>query len=362
MATHTQVYQLVSAFNRVERAASDVCTIEPESPHILLLYECSKGTPLEQLRVHRKTRPQAPISSADSSEVVQTNSCSLLRGLHFPDLQPLDQALFLIGRCHTIGRMHAFERGMTELHYQGRFRYADDLAALPKIVGSPGFGGAWLDPPLAATFYFSDVSMLSAAAHATGRVDMITPTSCNGKHTLVADNITSKAIQSALTKNHRANVFQHRPALVFVTAEASVVDVVFALIELKCNPIYTIGIEFSKALATRVHRINSLDGLRNIANPCIMVSDISSRQSKVVESFRRQLRLSKCELDIGMAPIYIDLSGRSSLRTPSSDDPVDNWTMYNQSDIRLWTMAEITRSLTGQDAHIDPAKRFADII
>jgi 3-dehydroquinate dehydratase I len=259
-----------------------------------------------------------------------------------------------IGSHRSQTKANFFEKCFNELSLPHQFIFVERAprASVETIIRRPNFGGAYLNPPLAASApYLPD---LSDAARATGQVDTIVVRSeGGGQQTFVGDNASWKGIRSTLSRDFVPSAYGRRAALLLANHEADATPAMYALKSLGIGPIYTIGFKTHGSLALEVTPVRAVEDLKQLDHPFVILSALPADKSLLVGPLLKHYSTSGQQPGITAGKVFVDLANGPKKGDPMAVAQSLGWTAYGSADVNAWTTVETMRLLVGQNVPYD---------
>ncbi|TKA27232.1 hypothetical protein B0A50_04569 [Salinomyces thailandicus] len=293
------------------------------------------------------THPLLPMIAAPG----QLSAAEINSMLHSMGQMPkLD--IYAIGNVRRNGQAMFFEKCLNELSLPHQLLCIERNApsVVERLISSPTFGGAHINPPLPASASF--LPRLSNAAAEVGQVDTVvahmTP---NGK-LLLGDNSTWKGIRATLTREFVPSAYAGQAALVLASQESQAAAAIFALTSLDIGPIYTIGFKAKSAVAGDIQQFRGLDDMKKMETPFVIMSALPSEKSFVVSPLLKYYSSTAKKQRAGM--VFVDLS--NGIRGNGDSVAIASslgWAAYGIADVNAWMTVETLRLLVGQNVPYD---------
>jgi len=327
----------------------------------------------------------------------QLSAAQINTALHSMGQMPkLD--IYAISCYRSAAQAIFFEKCFNELGLPHRFVFLEkdkgSRSSTPEfLVQQPGFGGAYMSPPIAAATTATFVPELSDAATAIGQVDTLhfltgrcnAMSSCDHQHTglhsdqsqtLIGDNAAWKGIRATLTSDFVPAAYTGRAALILAGAESDASAAIFALKSLGIGPIYTVGFKMAlnSPLAGAVSPIRSIEDVKRLEHPFVIVSALPAHRSLLVGPLLKHYSTDRKGPGATAGKVFVDLASDDDegVRSPSASpgpgatgtggavapSPVATaaalgWTAYDRAHVRAWTQVETLRLLVGQNVPYD---------
>lgn len=289
------------------------------------------------------THPLLPMIAAPG----QMSAAEINSALHSMGQMPkLD--MYCFGSARATGQAMFFEKCITELSLPHQLICVERgaQAAIESAVNSPNFGGAYLNPPLAASAPY--LPLISDAASSIGQIDTVVARPEGSKPALIGDNATWKGIRATLCRDFVPSAYSGQAALLLASQESHAAAAIFALRSLDIGPIYTIGFKVQGPLARFVTPFRGLEDVKKIEQPAIIISALRADKSLLVGPLLKHYSSNKQEAG-RPARVFLDLTNG-----PRKGDPValaasQGWAAYGMADVNAWTTVETLRLLVGQN-------------
>lgn len=306
------------------------------------------------------THPLLPMIAAPG----QLSAAQINSALHSMGQMPkLD--IYGIGTFRSTSQAMFYEKCFNELGLPHQFMFAERApkASIENILRRPNFGGAYINPPLAASAAY--VSNLSNAARAIGQVDTVLVRSEGGSPTFIGDNATWKGIRATLTRDFVPSAYSGRAALLLASSEADAAPAMFAVKSLGIGPIYTIGFKTQGSLAAEVEPVRSVEDVKRLEQPFVIISALPAEKSLLVVPLLKHYRVdgrngttngtTNGSAKGGRTPgkVFVDLASGPRRADPLAIATSAGWTAYGIADVSAWTTVETIRLLVGQNVSYD---------
>ena len=291
------------------------------------------------------THPMLPRIAAPG----QLSAAEINQALHSMGQMPkLD--FYGIGSLRSSVQAMFFEKCFNELSLPHQFVCVErgPKGSVEPIIRRPKFGGAYINPPLAASAPY--VPSVSDAAKAIGQIDTIF---VRGDDTCVGDNAAWKGIRATLCRDFIPSAYTNRAALLLASAEHDATPAIYALKSLGIGPIYTIGFKTHGALALEVTPVRVVEDMKQLEHPFAIISALPSEKSLLVGPLLKHYSSSGRQPGITAGKVFVDLANG-----PKKGDPLVvaaslGWTAYGCADVNAWTTVETMRLLVGQNVPYD---------
>ncbi|KAF2467101.1 aldolase [Lindgomyces ingoldianus] len=303
------------------------------------------------------THPLLPMIAAPG----QLSAAEINQALHGMGQMPrLD--IYGIGSFRSTTQAMFFEKCFNELSLPHQFMFVERApkASVENILRRPNFGGAYINPPLAASAAY--LPALSNAARAIGQVDTVLVRAEAGHPTFIGDNATWKGIRATLSRDFVPSAYSGRAALLLASAEADAAAAIFALKSLGIGPIYTIGFKTHGSLAGDVEPVRSVEDVKRLEQPFVIISALPAEKSLLVVPLLKHYRVDGRNGNgnsNGIAggrsagKVFVDLANGPRKADPLAIATSAGWTAYGIADVSAWTTVETIRLLVGQNVCYD---------
>lgn len=306
------------------------------------------------------THPLLPMIAAPG----QLSAAEINAALHTMGQMP-KQDIYGIGSFRSTSQAMFFEKCFNELSLPHSFGFAERApkASIEHILRRPNFGGAYINPPLAASASY--LPSLSNAARAIGQVDTVlvrSGTSNGGSGSFIGDNTRWRGIRATLTRDFVPSAYSGQAALLLASSEADASASIFALKNLGIGPIYTIGFKSHGPLSTDVSPVRSVDDVKRLEQPFVIISALPAEKSLLVVPLLKHYRVDGRKGNThghGLAggksagKVFVDLASGPRKADPLAIATSAGWTAYGIADVSAWTTVETIRKLVGQNVCYD---------
>jgi 3-dehydroquinate dehydratase I len=296
------------------------------------------------------THPLLPMIAAPG----QLSAAEINSMLHSMGQMPkLD--MYALGNVRQNGQAMFFEKCLNELSLPHQLLCIERPApgAIERFIGQPTFGGAYINPPLAATST-PFLPRLSTAATAIGQVDTVVAHTTPSGKSLMGENATWKGIRATLTREFVPSAYSGQAALVLASQEAQAAAVIFALSSLNIGSIYTIGFKPRASGSAGVQQLRGVEDMRSKDEPFVIVSALPAEKSFVVTPLLKHYSNSAKKHARRPGNVFVDLCNGVSGKGDSVGTAASlGWTAYGIADVNAWTTVETLRLLVGQNVPFD---------
>lgn len=305
------------------------------------------------------THPLLPMIAAPG----QLSAAEINIALHSMGQMPKVD-IYGIGSYRSTTQAMFFEKCFNELSLPHQFLFIEKgpKGAVDTIMRRPGFGGAYINPPVAASQPY--LPSISDAAATIGQVDTILVRNDAGRTAYMGDNATWKGIRATLTRDFVPSAYSQRAALILASAESDAAAAIFAVKSLGIGPIYTIGFRTHGALASSVEPVRSIDDVKRFEQPFVIISALPAEKSMLsVPLLKHYSSGGAYERAIATpgggrqrGKVFVDMSNGSPASRrgdPQAIAQQNGWTAYGIADVSAWTTVETLRLLVGQNVPYD---------
>lgn len=293
------------------------------------------------------THPLLPMIAAPG----QLSAAEINAALHTMGQMP-KQDIYGIGSFRSTSQAMFFEKCFNELSLPHSFGFAERApkASIEHILRRPNFGGAYINPPLAASAAY--LPSLSNAARAIGQVDTVLVRPGTTNASFIGDNTRWKGIRATLTRDFVPSAYSGQAALLLASNEADASASMFALKNLGIGPIYTIGFKSSGPLSTDVSPVRSVDDVKRLEQPFVIISALPAEKSLLVVPLLKHYRVDG-RSGKSAGKVFVDLASGPRRADPLAIATTAGWTAYGIDDVSAWTTVETIRKLVGQNVCYD---------
>ncbi|KAI9714429.1 MAG: hypothetical protein M1820_000390 [Bogoriella megaspora] len=294
------------------------------------------------------THPLLPMIAAPG----QLSAAEINQALHsMGQLPKLD--VYAIGGPQTSTQATFFEKCFNELSLPHQLMHVErsTRSSIEPYLRRKTFGGAYINPPLAAAEPY--LASLSDSAQNIGQVDTVVVRSEGSETTLVGENATWKGIRATLTRDFVPSAYGGRPALLLASTFADAAAAIFALKSLKIGPIYTIGFKASGPIAHGIEPFRSVEDVKKLERPFVIISALPAEKSLLVGPLLKHYGANGRETPTLGGKVFMDLANGPRKGDPLAIAASLGWTAYGVADISAWTVVETLRLLTGQNVPYD---------
>ncbi|KFY91866.1 hypothetical protein V498_05280 [Pseudogymnoascus sp. VKM F-4517 (FW-2822)] len=255
-----------------------------------------------------------------------------------------------------------FEKCFNELGLTHRLSAVDrgPNRNIESFCSQPDFGGAYLNPPIAAAQAY--IPQLSDAARAIGAIDTITAHATAAGSQLIGDNAMWKGIRATLTRDFAPAAYRGRAAIVVASSADDASTAVFALRSLNVGTIYTVGFRAgerapgSAGLWQGSEAFTGVESVQRVEMPVVVVSALPPSRSHLVQPLLRHFgawpgarRAAGKAAESGSGRIFVDLASGPRKGDPRVVAEQCGWTCYGVADTGAFATVEVLRLLVGQN-------------
>ena len=267
--------------------------------------------------------------------------------------------LYAIGSFRSTPHSMFMEKCLNELGLPHTFTSIDrgPKGAMESVMAQPQFGGASVNPPIPSST--SCIPTISDAARAIRLVDTIAISppgeGSTGSHTrFIGENTTWKGIRATLTREYVPSAYRGRAAIILAGSETDASAAIFALRSLEVGAIYTVGFKASGPLAPGLEPFTSIQSVKLVEQPFVIVSALPPEKSLLVQPLLRHYRTNgRSSPPSTRGKVYLDLTTGPRKGDPLGVASSAGWTAYGSEDVSAWTTVETLRLLVGQNVPFD---------
>ncbi|KAF7717421.1 Pentafunctional AROM polypeptide GaaX-like protein [Penicillium ucsense] len=298
------------------------------------------------------THPLLPMIAAPG----QLTAAEINEALHIMGQLP-KRDLYFVGSFRATPQTMFMEKCLNELGLPHTFTPIDrgpKGSSMEAMLHQPQFGGACLNPPIPSSS--TSLPAISDAARAIGLVDTIAlamPTA-NGSARFIGENAAWKGIRATLTREYVPSAYRGRAAIILAGSETDASAAIFALRSLGVGSIYTVGFKASGPLAGGLEPFTSVQSVKLVEQPFVIVSALPPEKSLLVQPLLRHYRTNgRSSPPSTRGKVYLDLTCGPRKGDPLAVASSAGWTAYGSEDVSAWTMVETLRLLVGQNVPFD---------
>lgn len=295
------------------------------------------------------THPLLPIIAAPG----QLTAAEINRALHIMGQLP-KRDMYAIGSFRSTPQSMFMEKCFNELGLPHNVICIDrgPRGSIESVIMQPSFGGAYVNPPLTSSVTY--IPIKSDAARAIGLIDTITVDGSDGQHRFVGENATWKGIRATLTRDYVPSAYRGRAVIILASSESDASAAIFALRSLDVGTIYTVGFRATGPLATGLEPLTSVQSVKLVEQPFVIVSALPPEKSLLVQPLLRHYRTNgHSSPPSTRGKVYLDLTSGPRKGDPLTVAAQAGWTAYGIEDVNAWTTVETLRLLVGQNVPFD---------
>ena len=288
------------------------------------------------------THPLLPVIAAPG----QMSAAEINTAMHVMGQLPR-QDIYAIGNFRSTAQSVFFEKCFNELglphHFACVSRAPRETAEA--FVTQPNFGGACLYPPMSSVQPY--IPSLTDAAQRIGQIDTIVARQEGEQRILLGDNATWKGIRATLTRDFLPSAYFGRAALILSNSESEAAPAIFALKSLGIGKIYTVGFKGQGPLASGLEPFTSIDTLKRVEQPFVIISALPPEKSTLVQPLLRHY--SGYGNGNTSSRVFVDLAYGPRKGDPIAVAETSGWSAYGMADVSAWQTVETLRLLVGQN-------------
>ncbi|KAJ5455967.1 uncharacterized protein N7458_004231 [Penicillium daleae] len=200
------------------------------------------------------------------------------------------------------------------------------------------------------------IPAISDAARAIGLVDTIALAAPGetGSARFIGENAAWKGIRATLTREYVPSAYRGRAAIILAGSEIDASAAIFALRSLGVGSIYTVGFKASGPLAAGLEPFTSIQSVKLVEQPFVIVSALPPEKSLLVQPLLRHYRTNgRSSPPSTRGKVYLDLTSGPRKGDPLGVASSAGWTAYGSEDVSAWTTVETLRLLVGQNVPFD---------
>ncbi|KAJ6002815.1 hypothetical protein N7451_005362 [Penicillium sp. IBT 35674x] len=300
------------------------------------------------------THPLLPMIAAPG----QLTAAEINEALHIMGQLP-KRDFYAIGSFRATPHSMFMEKCLNELGLPHSFNSIDrgPKGSMEAVIMQPQFGGASVNPPIPSSTTY--IPAVSDAARAIGLVDTIAMNTAgdrplSGAARFIGENTAWKGIRATLTRDHVPSAYRGRAAIILSGSETDASAAIFALRNLEVGPIYTVGFKASGPLAAGLEPFTSIQSVKLVEQPFVIVSALPPEKSLLVQPLLRHYRSNgRSSPTTTRGKVYLDLTTGSRKGDPLAVATSAGWTAYGSEDVSAWTTVETLRLLVGQNVPFD---------
>ncbi|KAJ5176371.1 uncharacterized protein N7482_002248 [Penicillium canariense] len=297
------------------------------------------------------THPLLPMIAAPG----QLTAAEINEALHIMGQLP-KRDLYVIGSFRATPHSMFMEKCLNELGLPHTFTSIDrgPKGSMESVLAQPQFGGASVNPPISSLTTY--IPAVSDAARAIGLVDTIAMAAPHetGSARFIGENSAWKGIRATLTREYVPSAYRGRAAIILAGSEPDASAAIFALRSLGIGAIYTVGFKASGPLAAGLEPFTSIQSVKLVEQPFVIVSALPPEKSLLVQPLLRHYRTNgRSSPPSTRGKVYLDLTSGPRKGDPLGVATSAGWTAYGSEDVSAWTTVETMRLLVGQNVPFD---------
>jgi len=146
--------------------------------------------------------------------------------------------------------------------------------------------------------------------------------------------------------------YRNKPALVLASSPDDAAAAIYALLQLECSPIYTIGFS-SHYPASQVQHLRDPAALKTIEkNLFVVISALPAEQSHLCQPLLKMIAFSQ-PVSSQMGRVFVDLANGPRRGDPLGAAKAMGWEGYGVADVAAWHTKETIESLIGENVPFD---------
>ena len=292
------------------------------------------------------THPLLPMAAAPG----QLSAAEINGALHIVGQLP-SRTYFSIGKQDASPLTGFFQKFFNELGLHHRHSTFDHVteATLVTLVRQTDFGGATVHPPIKIAPFIKSVT---SSAQTIGLIDTLYLRSEGSSNVIVGDNTSWRGIHNTLTSDFAPLAYHNKPALVLANSPDDAASAIYALLQLECSPIHTIGFS-SHYPSTKVQHLRNPTELKIIEkNLFVVVSALPAEQSHLCQPLLQLITLSQ-SVSSQAGRVFVDLANGPRRGDPLGAAKAMGWEGYGISDVVAWQTKETIGDLIGENVPFD---------
>jgi len=292
------------------------------------------------------THPLLPMAAAPG----QLSAAEINGALHIVGQLP-SRTYFTIGKQDAVPLGGFFQKFFHELGLHHRHSALDRVAedTLVALARQSDFGGATVHPPLKNPQF---IKTTTPAAQTIGLIDTISIRLEGSTNAIIGDNTSWRGIKSTLISDFAPLAYRNKPALVLASSPDDAAAAIYALLQLECSPIYTIGFS-SHYPASQVQHLRDPAALKTIEkNLFVVISALPAEQSHLCQPLLKMIAFSQ-PVSSQMGRVFVDLANGPRRGDPLGAAKAMGWEGYGVADVAAWHTKETIESLIGENVPFD---------
>jgi 3-dehydroquinate dehydratase I len=292
------------------------------------------------------THPLLPMAAAPG----QLSAAEINGALHIVGQLP-SRTYYSIGKQDASPLTGFFQKFFNELGLHHRHSVLDHVSeeTLESLTRQADFGGAMIHPPLKTASF---VKSMTASAETIGLIDTLYLRSEGSTSVVVGDNTVWRGIHDTLTSDFAPLAYRNKPALVLANSADDAAVAIYSLLQLECQPIYTIGFS-SHFPHSQIRHLRNPSALKSIEkNLFVVVSALPSEQSHLCHPLLQMITLSQPVMPQS-GRVFVDLANGPRRGDPLGAAKQLGWTGFGVADVVAWGVKETISSLIGENVPFD---------
>jgi 3-dehydroquinate dehydratase I len=292
------------------------------------------------------THPLLPMAAAPG----QLSAAEINGALHIVGQLP-SRTYFSIGKQDASPLTGFFQKFFNELGLHHRHSTLDNIPedTLAALARQSDFGGATVHPPIKIAQFIKSVT---SSARSIGLIDTLYLRSEGSTNAIVGDNTSWRGIHATLTSDFAPLTYRNKPALVLANSPDDAASAIYALIQLECSPIYTIGFSSYYSLS-QVQHLRHPTSLKTIEkNLFVVISALPAEQSHLCQPLLQMITLSQ-PVTSQKGRVFVDLANGPRRGDPLGAAKAMGWDGYGVSDVVAWQTKETIGDLIGENVPFD---------
>ena len=287
------------------------------------------------------THPLLPMAAA----LGRLSAAEINGALHMVGQLP-SRTYYSIGKRDASPLMGFFQRFFNELGLRHRYSILDHVSeeTLESLTRQSDFGGAMIHLPLKRTSFEKSAT---SSAETIGLIDTLYLRSEGSASVIVADNTAWRGIHHTLTSDFAPIAYCNKPALVLANSADDAAAAIYSLIQLECQPIYTIGFS-SQCPNKQIQPLRNGSALKSIKNLFVVVSALPAEQSHVCHPLLQMITLSQ-PVTPQSGRVFVDLANGPRRGNPLGAAKQLGWIGFGVADVVAWDVKETISSLIGEN-------------
>jgi 3-dehydroquinate dehydratase I len=292
------------------------------------------------------THPLLPMAAAPG----QLSAAEINGALHIVGQLP-SRTYFSIGKQNASPLSGFYTKFFNELGLHHRHSILDHVSVetLASLARQSDFGGATIHPPLKSAPF---ITSMTSAAQTIGLTDTFYLRSEGSTSAVIGDNTFWRGIHATLISDFAPLAYRQKPALVLASTADDAAAAIFALLQLECSPIYTIGFS-SHYPANKVQHLRNTASLRSIEKELfVVISALPAEHSHLCHPLLQMITMSQ-PLTSPAERVFVDLANGPRRGDPLGAAHAMGWEGYGVADVAAWTTKETIGALIRENVPFD---------